>query len=200
MSLSFCLKNENRNVLVLCWEGEVWREVDKTLFISELSKFPSQLRWEEFLERFAQLEEKIAKKQALLLLAKRSYLSSDLESKLLAKGISLKASQMAIAFCQSKGFLNDDQEMVRLVQKEQRKGLGTRAIFCKLKHNKQIEDHRLRQALDQTELSEKEVLEKWLLKNAKKIKLEDPLEKRKLIAKLIRRGFSPDLVFNSLKK
>ena len=117
---------------------------------------------------------------------------------IILKGLSSKAAKAATFFCQEKGYVNDAQQITRLIAKEQSKGLGAKAIYFKLKHTKKITDHQLRHGLDHTELSEKEALVKWLEKNAKKIKRSDPLEMKKLMTKLMRRGFSAELVFSLL--
>ena len=168
MSLSIENKKEDPKTLILLWEGTPWREVPKWLFFSELRKIPARLTWEEFLSHFNLLEEKIAKKQAIVLLSKRSYLSSDLQAKLISKGLSSKAAQAGVVYCQQKGYLNDTQEIARLIAREQRKGLGSKAIFFKLKQKKRISNEQLKHGLDHTEVSEKEALEKWIKKNAKK--------------------------------
>ena len=199
MGLSLEFKKDNPKVLSLLWEGKLWRDVPKYLFFNELRRLPDQQNWEEFVSHFNLLEEKIAKRQAIALLSKRGYLSSDLESKLLSKGLSPRASKAAVFYCQEKGFVNDTQEIARLISREQKKGLGTKAIYFKLKQKKKIDEQQLRRGLNETEISEKEALEKWLVKNAKKVKWNEPLEMRKLMAKLMRRGFSGELVFNLLR-
>ena len=200
MSLSWEFKKDDPKTLILLWEGNCWREVPKYLFFNELKKVSAQRNWDEFLSYFNLLEEKIAKRQSIALLSKRNYLSSDLESRLLAKGLSPQAAKAAVLYCQEKGFVNDTQEIARLIAREQKKGLGAKAIYFKLKQKKKIDDKQLRRGLDQTEISEKEALEKWLVKNSKKVKWNDPLEMRKLMAKLMRRGFSGELVFDLLRK
>lgn len=197
MALTFEFKD---NRLLLHWEGKLWREVSKPLFLKDLNKFPPNLPWEEFLKSFTALEEKLAKKEAITLLSKRPYLSSALRDKLESKGICAQAAQQAIDYCQEKGYLNDQAEVARLITKEQRKGIGAKAIYFKLKHTKKIDARQLQQELAHTELSEKEALEKWLQKNSRKIARHDPLARKKLLAKLIRRGFSVDLVLNALKE
>lgn len=198
MHLSIEFKKNDRKILSILWDGTLWRELPKALFFSELKKIPQTVEWGEFLKQFKALEEKVARKEALILLSKRSYLSSDLEAKLISKALSEAASHAAIAFCREKGYLNDAQEIARLITKEQKKGLGPKAIFFKLKQKKRINDHQLLHGLGQTELSEKQALEKWLEKNSRKIKRSDHLEMRKLMAKLIRRGFSAEVVFSTL--
>lgn len=199
MTLDIDFNQNNPKMLILLWKGTFWREVSKCLFFNDLKNFPRQLDWEEFLSRFNLLEEKAAKRQAIALLSKRSYLSSDLESKLLSKGLSPKASKGAILFCQEKGYLNDSEEIARLIAKEQKKGLGAKEIYFRLRHKKRINEHQLRDGLNHTKFSEKEVLEKWLEKNARKMNRNDPLEMKKWMSKLIRRGFSAELVFQLIR-
>ncbi len=198
MALTLEYKKNDPKTLILLWDGEFWREVSKWLFWRELNKFSSQLTWEEFLGQYQALEQKLAKRQAIAYLAKRSYLSTDLERKLLAQGLSPEATRTAIAHCQEKGYINDQQQIARLIAKQQRKGLGAKAIHFKLRQKK-VPEGLLQQGLKKTELSEKEALEQWLRKHERKIPRNNPLEKKKLMAKLMRRGFSADLVFELLR-
>lgn len=199
MSLSWKIKKEDPKTLILLWKGNIWREVPKYLFINDLRKISTEIAWNDFLNQFHLLEESAAKKLALFLLSKKNYLISDLEAKLRARGFSPLAIQAAIEFCLNKGFLNDQQEVLRLIAKEERKGLGAKAILFKLRQKKKINDSLLRQSLDQSAISERETLERWLSKHAKKIQRDDPIAMRKLIAKLARRGFSIELIFELLR-
>lgn len=196
MVLELQLKKEDPKVILLLWDGEVWREMSKSLFFNDLRKFPSGLGWEAFLERFSLLEEKIAKRYSLYLLSQRAFLSSELEQKLTSKGISLDTVKGMIQYCFEKGFLDDRQEIARLVAKELRKGLSAKAVLFKLRSKKRLDENFLRQALQEASVSDADILNKWLEKNAKKINRDDPLERRKLMAKLCRKGFSSELVFN----
>ena len=195
MSLKLEIK---KDILVLYWDGEVFRKVSKSLFLYEVKKIPHELSWGEFCSRFALLEEKIAKRYVLYLLSKRNYLSSDLETKLVAKGVFLETAQKTVLYCTEKGYLNDEQEVERLFAKEMRKGRSAKATFYKLKQ-KTSEDSHLRKYLEQAHSSDRQNLQTWLRKNARKINRDDPNEMRKLAAKLCRRGFSLELVLQELK-
>lgn len=198
MSLKIEEKKGDPKTLVLYWEGEIWRCVYKPLFVSGLRKISGDLSWKEFLEQFAALEQKIARRYAIWLLSRRSYLSSDLTAKLMAKGISESVALDVVSFCTAKGYVNDSQEITRLIAKEQRKGLAARAIYFKLKSKKGIDEHLIRQLLGQSSSLDQGVLKKWIDKYGKKMDRNDRTAKPKLIAKLCRRGFSLELVLKEL--
>ena len=198
MSLRFEIKKGDPKSLILYWEEEAWRCVYKPLFISGLRKISPDLSWEEFLIQFTALEQRVAKRYVIWLLSRRIYLSSDLTAKLISKGFSPAIAEEIVAFCQAKGYLDDSQEIARLIAKEQRKGLAARAIYYKLKAKKGINETLLRQLLEKVTSSDQGALKLWLEKHAKKVNCNDPKERNKMIAKLCRRGFSPEMVFKEL--
>ncbi len=199
MGLELQQKKDDPKTLLLLWEGQLWKEVSKSLFFSELRKIPTHLTWEDFQTRFFQLELTAGRKYALYWLSRRALLSHELKAKLLSKGLSHEASASIIAYCQEKGFLDDDQEIARIVAKELRKGQSERAVFFKLKAKK-VDESLLHKALQNTASSDAVVLQRWLEKNAHKIDRKDPHEMRKLMAKLCRKGFSFELVQKVLSK
>lgn len=198
MMLDLQIKEKNPKILLIFCDGELWREVSKSLFYNELRNLLSNLSEEDFLNRFSLLEGRIARRYCIYLLSQRSFLSADLEARLIFKGISPNAARAAIQYCCEKGFLDDSQEIARLVTKELRKGLSAKAVLFKLKSKKRIDESVLRHHLQEAESSDSDVLRKWLIKNAKKVNCDDRVEMRKLAAKLCQKGFSPELVFKEL--
>src|SRR5262249_20447498 len=162
-----------------------------------LKKFPTSLSREDFLVRFGALEEKVGKKYAVDLLSRKAFLSSALAEKLAMAGLSSVAVERAIAFCQEKGFLDDAREIARLIAKEQRKGLGTKALFFKLRAKKGVDPALLKEELQKVAFSDEAILQAWLAKQGKKIDRTNPLEVRKWMARLYRRGFSKDAIFQA---
>ena len=199
MVLKLETKKEDPRTLILYWNDEIWRNVCKSLFINELRRFPRDLQWEDFCSRFTLVEEKISKRYAVFLLAKRNLLSAELKAKLLAKGFSSNAIKAAIQYCVEKGCLDDAQEVSRLVTKEIRRGYSSKAVYFKLKQKK-VDESQLRYHLKQAALEDRQNLKKWLVKHASKIKRDDPKEMKKLAAKLCRRGFSIELVLQELSE
>jgi len=62
------------------------------------------------------------------MLARKGYLSKNL-GRTCDKRVSEEVIEQAISFGKSKGMINDDQELDRLVQKEQRKGEAHRQSY-----------------------------------------------------------------------
>lgn len=188
---------DDPKTIILTWGDRFSRKLGKSLFISELRRFPRGLDWEGFLTQFSALEEKIGRRYAIYLLSQRSLLGCVLEEKLTAKGISLKAAKASVDYCREKGFLDDSKEIQRLVAKELRKGQSQTAIYYKLKAKKGIDLEVLRAHLKEAAPPEEEVVQQWLTKHSRKIDWNDALEVRKWKAKLCRKGFSPEAVFKA---
>jgi SOS response regulatory protein OraA/RecX len=199
MALQLEVKKDDPKSILVFWEGKLWKVISKSLFFNELRKFPGNLSEEEFLERFALLEKKVGKKYAVYLLSQRALLSSALESKLLSKGLSPNAARAAVDFCLQKKYLDDDREIARLVSRELEKAKSAKAIFFKLKAKKKVDEEMLRNQIQQIAPSDGDTLKKWLLKNQRRLAFDDPQKMRKLMAKLCRRGFSPDEVFKAFE-
>lgn len=197
MGLKIEIKKEDPKTLILYWDGEIWKNISKSLFINELKKLPQEMPWEEFKILFSVLEEKIAKNYALYLLSKRSLLSSELKSKLLEKGISSDCAKKTIATSLEKGYLNDENEIERLFARELKKGRSAKAAYFKIKQKAGNAD--LRKCYEQALASERETLQRWLEKNKRKIKRADPKELRKWSAKLCRQGFNVEMVLRELE-
>ncbi len=195
MTLKTEVKNNDPQTLVILLDGEVWREVAKSLFQGELRKFPKDISREEFLSRFSLFEEKRGRSYAIYLLSRRLYLASDLREKLVGKGFSRGVADQIVESCVQKGYIDDSQEIHRLVAKELKKGQSAKAVYYKLRQKKGMREDLLKEALEKANPSDGDALDKWLEKHAKKIDRSDRDERRKLVAKLLRRGFSPELVF-----
>ncbi|MES2121963.1 MAG: regulatory protein RecX, partial [Chlamydiota bacterium] len=163
--------------------------MDKFLFLKDLKSIPSCDTLEEFSDHFQKLEIKLAKVLCFRLLAQRGMLSSELEKKLTSKGISSTTAKRAVQDCSERGFIDDQQHLKHLVRREQRRGLGKGMIASKLRFTKRVDPELLQEALEAIE-PEGDILKQLVQKYAKKIDMSDSKAKQKLIAKLMRRGFS----------
>ncbi len=192
MVLELKCKESDARVLVLLWNGEPWREVKKSVFFPLLKKVPVYETEAEFFAHFAKMEERRAKSYAYWALSKRSLLAKDLADKLRKVGFAEGVIATTLSHCTEKGFLNDETEIERLVQRELKKGYGKKAIFFKLSL-KGIERGLAQKYLDKvdTEASAFEAVWKKYTRNKA---LENPKERQKIVAKLLRRGFSLDLI------
>lgn len=174
--------------LIILWNDQIYREVCKRLFQKELKNLPSST-FTHFTQHFTELEEKVGKRHALYLLSTRALLTSQLKSKLLSKGISSEIAQKIILFCQTMGYIDDSASVERFIQKEQKKGRSALAITQKLKAKGM-------QCAIPTSSDEQAL--RALIQKMRKNRAETPEQRRKLAAKLCRRGFAPDLVMQCL--
>ncbi len=167
--------------IALFIDGIFWKKVNKQLFIRHLG---SPLMRQEF----AAIEEKVAKETSIQLLAKRSYLSSMLERKLKSKGLGEQAIRQAIAFCQEKGYLNDFAESKRLIEREERKGRGAKAIAFALQQRGMVVSYQMMSELERREIN---ALKEWQQKYSKKLA---SLSSQKKITFLLRRGYAMETI------
>jgi SOS response regulatory protein OraA/RecX len=186
-------------VLSLFWKGELWRKVSRVLFLKPLNSAASFSSFEDFEQFFIQLELKIAFRHALLLLSRRSYLSTDLVEKLVQKGVSRIPAEKGVEKCRALGYLDDAHVLKRLVAKEQKKGIGAHMVAFKLNMKKGISDESRQQIVAEAQRNEKQALIEWLNKRQHQKSLSSPQERKKLMGKLMRRGFSYELISECLK-
>lgn len=198
MGLEYEIKVSQPKRLIIKWKGELWREVDKALFINDLRDFPSCSTTEEFIAAFEKMEAKLAKLLCYRILSQRSLLSSELEKKVKERGISAHVAKTAVEECSSKGFLNDREHLKRLVAREQKKGLGKHIIAGKLRFSKGVDPELLSEMLEDLE-PEEIVLKQLVKKYSRNANSSDPKAKQKLIAKLMRRGFSYPAIASELR-
>jgi len=183
--------------LDILWEDTLFRTVSKGLFSRELKGLQPHLTYPEFLAAFALIESKVGRRYAIYLLSQRALLGAELQEKLVAKGLSLAIAEQVVAYCKKMGYINDAGETKRRVAKELKKGRSMRATRYKLMQKKGVDETALQEALQNAGPTEEEALQKQLAKYAKKIDLKDREERRKLLAKLCRQGFSIDSVFKA---
>ncbi len=198
--MSFYLKNspDDSFSIDVYWEEEFLHTVDRKLFFKELTALPPVLTRQEFSQVFFLLEVKLAKRLVVRLLARKGYLSRELEKKLSSKGFSIAAIEQAITFGQKGGYIDDEQELQRLIRSEMRKGSGPQAIVMKLKH-KRVSEEQLKSIKEELRHRELTSLQEWLAKKRIEVDIGDFKQRQKLYAQLMRRGFSAEAISSVLK-
>ncbi|MBY0529731.1 MAG: recombination regulator RecX [Rhabdochlamydiaceae bacterium] len=195
--LSFKDHSSDSFLLDLFWGEELFCTVVKKLFFKELRRLSSLLDFAEFKQRWRELEVKIAKQEVIKLLSKKGYLSDELRQKLALKHFSDESIEQAISFTQTSGYIDDEIEIQRLVKSSLRKGKGPKAVLHQLKQ-KRIAAPLINEARTPLFEGEKSALEAWVQKKYGSIDFADRVQRQKVIGQLIRRGFSPELIFSTL--
>jgi len=125
--------------------------------------------------------------KASFLLAKRSYFSKELAKKLEDKGYPKKEIESLISELTKRGWLNDQELAKRFIQRQKEKGYGGKVIAWKLKEK----GGEMGAFIEDSEEDIKSFLQKRYRKDL-------PEKKQKVIAALMRRGFSYDLINKTL--
>lgn len=126
------------------------------------------------------------KAKAFSLLAKRSYFSKQLSEKLKEKGYPEKEIAPLIDELKEQKWLDDHDLAERFIQREREKGYGARVIAQKLRQKAgplpiEIADGEIAQLIE------------------RKYKKKLPIDRQKVIAALLRRGFSYELIQRALR-
>lgn len=126
------------------------------------------------------------KNKAFSLLAKRAYFSKELAAKLREKEFPEGEITSLIEELKQQGWLNDQELAERFVSRQREKGYGARVIAQKL---------RMKAGEIPIEIDDGEILPLIEKKYLKKL----PHDRNKVIASLMRRGFSYDLIDKAIR-
>ena len=127
------------------------------------------------------------KAKASSLLARRSYFSKELKTKLLEKGYPQDEIKNLLAELTKRGWLNDQELAKRYCERLQQRGYGPRLITLKLREKAGSLD------IEPLEESEEAVLS--LIR-----KRYMPIQRDKVFRALLRRGFSFELINKALAR
>jgi regulatory protein len=123
------------------------------------------------------------KSKAFFLLAKKAYFTKELERKLREKGYPSQEIFSLLQEFTERGWLNDKDLALRYIKRQEALGYGPRVIALKLREKAGP----ILIPLNETQEVARNVIER-------KYKRDLPHKKNKVIAALLRRGFSYDLI------
>jgi regulatory protein len=187
MQLAFCTDERDPRMLILSFQQEFFRKVDRFLFQKEVTG-KDFCSFQELQEWFFQLEAKIAKRIALQSLARRNYPKAFLAKKLSAKGLSDAVIAPLLDRLEKEGFIEESFSVEREVKKWARKGFGPLLIQYKLQ-SKGFDKELLLQSIHKFagEDVQEEAIRSLLAK-------KKTLEKKKIASFLARRGYASSLI------
>lgn len=136
-------------------------------------------------------EEKKAVNYSLRLLTMRGYSTEKLRQKLLSKGYSSQITEKALTYCTEQGYLSDQKWSESFIRLQVAKKYGLKVIEQKLKQHgisSQLIEEGFQPYLDNDYFLKS--LSDLLKGRYKNRNLEEFTEKQKVIASLMRRGFT----------
>ncbi|MDP1835630.1 MAG: regulatory protein RecX [Chlamydiales bacterium] len=194
MMLAISVENIARDVVSISIDGDPWRRISTTIFGRRVA-FANARSLEEWEERFSQLEHSKAKDYALRLLARKSYLSTELAQKLRDKLVSEATTNVVIQ--ELSHYFNDDDGVRRYVEAQQHRGRGPGAIKQNL-IRKGVSEDSLDEYIDGADVGSQ--IEQLLQTKYRQRDLTNFKERQKVVGSLCRRGFSLDSIFTALSK
>lgn len=191
MKLEWEAKEGRRGVLTLYIDGEAWKEIHTSVFGRQPTlntEYASQSDLEEYFEK---AEYRAATVFVLKRLSIKAYLASELQNKLVEHYVSEATAERVIQECRRLGYLNDEEWLNGFVQRQIARKLGPMAILMKLRAKgvSQEKAEELVGALD-NEDGRKERIMNLLTTRYRNRDLSDFKSREKVIASLIRKGFS----------
>lgn len=191
-------KEGKKEVLTLFVEGEEWRDIHTSIF-GRCPSFPSECAsWEEWKEFFSTFETRQVKNYVIRRLAAQSYHTLQLKKLLAERLVSASLSSKVIQEYVQLGYLDDKAWIESFVRGQSRRH-SQRAILFKLQA-KGIPVEQCTEILErfQDPDQEKQKILRLLQTRHRSKDLQDPADKRKVVASLMRKGFSFDLIKSAL--
>lgn len=195
ISFSITPHHSYKLLYVILKDDTEWRTVHQSIVRANFLKWPiecsSEMEWRSM---WGAVEMKGAKAFALRRLTKKSYSSFELEKLLKQHFVSTHIIDTLLQEFKEKQLLDDNDWIESFVQKEIRQKLSPRMIFAKLKM-KGLPSEMIHECLKRTytDNAKKQVLQMLIEKEKSK-------DKRKIVAKLARKGFQIDDILSVMKE
>lgn len=190
LDIFFRPKVGKRDLFEIVVDGDVWKEVHKSIF-GKNPTFPPSSSSVGISALFDALELKRAKAYLLWRLSRCSYHSDQLRLILSERLVSHKTIESSLNYLQSMGVIHDEEWMVQFIAAHKRK-YGMRLIRAKLKA-KGISEGNLSCVNfvpeKEDRIAEVETLVAWIKKKSLRKDLSDRKEKQKVILSLLRKGY-----------
>lgn len=195
-----CKPKEGRfGVLSISIDEEPWRDIHQVIY-GRQPRFPKCETEEALIEYLQKKEYEGARQYALKRLAKYNQPSSQLKKALKEKLVSNQTLEKVIAECKNMGFLNDNEWLMNFIRQEILRGTGPQQIIRKLL-SKGIDFDSSQKAVENmlSDETQDQQIAKLLSTRYRTRNLEDYKERSKVIAALLRKGFSLDSIHQAFK-
>jgi regulatory protein len=185
--------SEQKDIFTLFVEEEPWAQFHRRIF-GRHPKFSAKTL-PELCEEFVEKEWTQARNFALKSLARKSYHSQELK-KLLAESLVNEAIiDEVVCECKELGYLDDNDMLLRLLQRNQAQKDGPHKILWKIRR-KGIVDEQFEEKLEESypPAEQMEQIKRLLQTRYRSKDLTCPKEKQKVAAALSRKGFSYEVI------
>lgn len=193
MKIEAVPKGHQKEILTICIDGDPWRDIHTAVY-GRQPKFPECASLDQWKLIFEEIEYKKGKFYLLRRLSAQNYHSLQLTKLMTDRLIHPKTVHKLIHECQNWGVL-DDQGWIESFIRLQRKRHGLPIILAKLKMKGFTQDilEQIQEEFKDAD-SDKEAISKLLATKYRSKDLTQFTVKQKVIASLLRRGYSYDSI------
>lgn len=202
MRISLHKKMEGRaGVLTVYIDDEPWRDIHTSIFGKKPNIPTDCTTLNEWEERFQQLEYRGALQYALKRLSVKNQPSTELKAQMEKHLVSEGIIKRIISECKSLGYINDEDWLKSFVKHQISRNQGPHSIVMKLRAKgiSQNAAEELVRTLNGNE-TQQEQIKQLLSKRYRNRDLTDRGTRDKVIAALMRRGFSFDQIRTAMHK
>lgn len=203
MKISYQDKHGFRGVLILCIDDEPWREIHTTIFGRKPSLPQRCVTLTEFAEKFSGIEYQAAKGYAFKRLAMKMMSTSEMRKGLSQRLVSEGVAQRVIDECVRLGFLNEQVWLDAYVRSLIGRKYGPQTILYKLRSKgvpQDIADEVLEKLNGVDGEGNVTRIQQLLTTKYRSRNLSEYKERGKVIAALIRKGFSFDDILKAIRE
>jgi regulatory protein len=194
LKITYCLKEERKEVLTIFLDGDAWKDIHIAVF-SRRPKLPKEASsLSEWSDLFNRLEYQLVKQYVLRRLSSQSYHSYQLKKLLAERLVQTQTIQKIIQDCLAWGYL-DDQAWLESFVCSQLKRSSMRALMIKLQA-KGLPSEIIQEVVEQWRNpdEEKQVIKKLLQTKYRSKDLTQYKERQKVMASLGRKGYPFDQI------
>lgn len=199
---SLCVKyyqTDERNILKLCINEQEWKKVHQTLFRKRPLQGHFSDSFKEFKKQFVEKEYSLAKNYTLYLLGLKGYSIAEITKKLEAKLVSKASINKVIAYCTENQYLDDEQLAQRLVESQIEQGKKGPQLLKQVLYKRGLQEYYY--LIQESYNADKEACQvRKIIAKYSASDLENPKEKNRIIARLVRKGFKLDIIFSILSE
>lgn len=177
-------------------DGELWKEIHRKLYKNYLRKILRCQSKKELSDLLLGVDIKIARGIVYKLLSLKSYLKSELRTKLRRYKIAAEAIETILEECEKLGYLDDQREGKLFIARQKKQGLGPQMIAYKLEQKAPELKEMVRERV--TDEEQQETIKNWITKKTKKDDLNDIKVKQRLYRFLKGKGFDDHLIRQEL--
>jgi SOS response regulatory protein OraA/RecX len=199
LTVSLDHSESEQGILHVLINGNYWKTISIKLF-GKKPRFPIAMDLIELQANFAAKEKSLARSLLARRIAKKALLYVEAEALFKELYVSQNICQEILSEFSQCGYIDDSSSIHRFIEKEQKKGIGKRAIVYKLR-KRGIADREIEKHFSQFKSPDSSMAAyQFLIKKYSRSDFEEPKQRLKAFQALLRRGFDTKEAKEAIEK